>query len=78
MRGIKLPLHDFTLKMQGGLMREGGRIAGHYGICHVINHMDWISITHSPPLHAQPLLPEHVGRKEPGIHCLHMHIITLC
>ena len=28
MRGIKLPLHDFALKMQGGLMREGGRICG--------------------------------------------------
>ena len=26
MRGIKIPLQDFTLKMQGGLMREGGRI----------------------------------------------------
>ena len=26
MRGIKIPLHDFALKMQGGLMREGGRI----------------------------------------------------
>ena len=25
MRGIKIPLHDFALKMQGGLMREGGR-----------------------------------------------------
>ena len=24
MRGIKIPLHDFALKMQGGLMREGG------------------------------------------------------
>ena len=28
MRGIKIPLHDFALKMQGGLMREGGRICG--------------------------------------------------
>ena len=27
-RGIKIPLHDFALKMQGGLMREGGRICG--------------------------------------------------
>ena len=24
MCGIKIPLQDFTLKMQGGLMREGG------------------------------------------------------
>ena len=24
MRGIKILLHDFALKMQGGLMREGG------------------------------------------------------
>ena len=24
MRGIKISLHDFALKMQGGLMREGG------------------------------------------------------
>ena len=31
MRGIKILLQDFALKMQGGLMREGGRIAGHYG-----------------------------------------------
>ena len=28
MRGMKIPLHDFALKMQGGLMREGGRICG--------------------------------------------------
>ena len=28
MRGIKIPLHDFALKMQGGLMREGGCICG--------------------------------------------------
>ena len=30
MRGIKIPLHDFALKMQGGggLMREGRRICG--------------------------------------------------
>ena len=28
MRGIKIPLQDFVLKMQGGLMREGGRICG--------------------------------------------------
>ena len=32
MRGIKIPLHDFALKMQGGLMREGGVFAGHYGM----------------------------------------------
>ena len=25
---IKIPQHDFALKMQGGLMREGGRICG--------------------------------------------------
>ena len=29
MCGIKMPLQDFALKMQGGgLMREGGRICG--------------------------------------------------
>ena len=28
MCGIKIPLQDFALKMQGGLMREGGRICG--------------------------------------------------
>ena len=33
MRGIKIPQHEFALKMQGRLMREGGVIfAGHYGI----------------------------------------------
>ena len=35
MRGIKIPLYKFALKMQGGLMREeggGGVFAGHYGI----------------------------------------------
>ena len=34
MHGIKIPPQDFALKMQGGgggLMREGGHIAGHYG-----------------------------------------------
>ena len=28
MRGIKIPQQEFALKMQGGLMREGGRICG--------------------------------------------------
>ena len=28
MRQIKIPLQDFALKMQGGLMREGERICG--------------------------------------------------
>ena len=28
MHGLKIPLHDFAVKMQGGLMREGGRICG--------------------------------------------------
>ena len=28
MRGIKTHQYDFALKMQGGLMREGGRICG--------------------------------------------------
>ena len=32
MRWIKIPPQDFGLKMQGGLMREGGVFAGHYGI----------------------------------------------
>ena len=31
MRGIKIPLQDFALKMQGGIMHEGGVFAGHYG-----------------------------------------------
>ena len=30
MRGIKIPLQDFALKMKGGLMREGGE-GGHNG-----------------------------------------------
>ena len=32
MRGIKIPLHDFALKMQGGLCARGGVFAGHFGI----------------------------------------------
>ena len=28
MRGIKIPHYEFALKMQGGLMREGGHICG--------------------------------------------------
>ena len=28
MRGITIPQYEFALKMQGGLMREGGRICG--------------------------------------------------
>ena len=28
MRAIKIPQYEFALKMQGGLMREGGRICG--------------------------------------------------
>ena len=30
---IKIPLQDCALKMQWGLMREGGVFAGHYGTC---------------------------------------------
>ena len=33
MRGIKIPQYEFALKMQGGLMCEGGVFAGHYGMC---------------------------------------------
>ena len=28
MRGIKIPQYEFALKMQGGLMRQGGHICG--------------------------------------------------
>ena len=31
MREIKIPLQDFTLKMQGELMHKGSVFAGHYG-----------------------------------------------
>ena len=31
MCGIIIPLQDFALKMQGGLMRGGGVFVGHYG-----------------------------------------------
>ena len=33
MRGIKIPQYAFALKMQGGLMREGGRICGTLQYC---------------------------------------------
>ena len=34
MRGIKIPQYEFVLKIQGGLMHEGGGVfAGHYGNC---------------------------------------------
>ena len=41
MRGIKIPLQDFALKMQGVLMREGGGgvFAGHYGTCIPYNNL---------------------------------------
>ena len=33
MRGIKIPQHEFALKMQGGgLCARGGVFAGHYGM----------------------------------------------
>ena len=31
MCGIKIPLQDFALKVQAGLMYEGDVFAGHYG-----------------------------------------------
>ena len=34
MHGIKIPLQDFPLKMQEGLMREGGRICGTLRYCY--------------------------------------------
>ena len=38
MRGIKIPPQDFGLKMQGGLMREGGRICGTLRYIMVVYH----------------------------------------
>ena len=32
MHGIRTPQQEFVLKMQEGLMREGGVFAGQYGI----------------------------------------------
>ena len=32
MRGIKIPQYKFALKMQGGLIREGGRICGTFTV----------------------------------------------
>ena len=43
MCGIKIPLHDFALKMQGGLMREGGRICGTLRYM-IINLSSWLCI----------------------------------
>ena len=33
MHGIKIPLQDCPLNMQGGLCASGDVFAGHYGIC---------------------------------------------
>ena len=40
MCGIKIPLQDFVLKMQGGLMREGGIFGGQYGIYTIASLME--------------------------------------
>ena len=37
MRGIKIPQYEFALKMQGGLMREGGRICGTLRYLHKVH-----------------------------------------
>ena len=37
MRGIKIPQYEFAPKMQGGLMREGGRICGTLRYVHVLH-----------------------------------------
>ena len=39
MRGIKIPQYEFALKMQGGLMREGGRICG--TLRYLIDQSSW-------------------------------------
>ena len=38
MRGIKIPQYEFAIKMQGGLMREGGRICGTLRYLHIFNN----------------------------------------
>ena len=38
MRGIKIPQYEFALKMQGELMREGGRICG------TLRYFDYITV----------------------------------
>ena len=46
MRGIKIPLQDFVLKMQGGgAYARGGVFTGHYGIC-VPSVLQYGSYTH--------------------------------
>ena len=49
MRGIKIPQYEFALKMQGGLMREGGRICGTLRyIKSQFNSLVWGSLTLAP------------------------------
>ena len=47
MRGIKRPQQDFTLKRQGGLMREGGCICGtlRYTTLHSFSGYEHVELT---------------------------------
>ena len=49
MRGIKIPQQDFALKMQGGLMREGGRICGRLRYSLVVGHSHFSSSIEDKP-----------------------------
>ena len=49
MRGLKIPLHDFVLKMQGGLMRGGGggRICGTLRYSNIVGRLALLSLNTS-------------------------------
>ena len=49
MGGIKIPLQDFALKMQGNLCVRGGVFMGHHGICMDIS----IHLHFFPPVHVR-------------------------
>ena len=59
MRGIKIPLQDFALKMQGGLMRERGRICGTLRYMHYYtrNALTMVSYQHTIVIVWYILLP---------------------
>ena len=55
MHGIKIPQQDFALKMQGGLMRKGGRICGTLQYMNAIKQfVDWLLTKHRRHAHYLP------------------------
>ena len=73
--GIKIPLQDFPLKMQGYLCARRSIFAGHYGTCKYFTLCTALS-TADVDSSEFSLVPRHLKNRRgaPSIHCSYMRV----